>query len=219
MNKSLRLLLALCLGLLAHSVLAQSTQPFASLQPEIQRTLSPFQQEWDTFDAATQQRMLRGAERWAGMSSSDRAAAAKRMTWWRALPEARQAEIRRSFESFKALPPTEQQRIRQAFKRFKNLPPERRAELMQRFERMNTAEREAFMLGAQGRAGIPWRELWGPISRADVRETIAMTRSLEPRQRQRLAELAGQTAVADRDALRRRVIAMSFAERAAFLDQ
>lgn len=213
-----RLILALLLVVVFTSASAQLAAPFAQLAPDIQRVLTPFEKEWATLDAQTQQRLIRGAERWVGMSSEQRAQAAKRMGWWRSLPPERQAQIRQRFEEFKNLPAEQQQRIRQTFNRFKNLPPEQRAALLERFQSMSPSEREAFMLGARaGNGGIPWRQLWGPIPRDEIRPTIAMTMALEPALRQRLAQLVERTPQADRGALRQRLIAMGFAEREAFL--
>jgi Protein of unknown function (DUF3106) len=212
-----QVLISLLLLLVLGSAHAQTVQPFSQLAPEMQRVLMPFEKEWATLDAPTQQRLIRGAERWIGMSTDQRTQAAKRLAWWRSLPPQRQAQIRQSLAEFKNLPPEQQQRIRQTFNRFKNLPPEQRAALMERFQRMSASEREAFMLGARANGGIPWRQLWGAIPREEIRPTIAMTMSLSPALRQRLAQLVERTPMAERSALRQRLVAMGFAEREAFL--
>jgi hypothetical protein len=214
MKRALLVMLLLC-GAALHA----DTPSFSTLEPKLQQVLKPYAEEWETLDPITRERLTRGAERWLELSNQERTRAADRLKWWRTLPPERQAQIRASLKSFRALPPEQQQRIRQAFQRFQNLSPERRAELIERFQRMNPSERDAFLLGAQARGnGIPWRELWGPIPRDEQRPLIAMTQSLTMAQKRKLAALVGRTPAAEREALRRRLLAMGFAERAAYLD-
>ena len=209
-------LLMVCL--LPIAAVAEGGDSFDSLPAPMRQVLSPFEKEWGALDEATRGRLLRGAERWNQLSTEERAAAAKRMAWWRSLPAERQAQIRRSFESFKALPPDQQRRIRQTFKRFQNLPIEQRLALLKRFEGMSDSEREAFMLGARAKgAGIPWRQLWGPIPRDEIRALVAMTQGLDQPLKLKLAELLKRTPEAERQGLRKRLLAMGFAEREAFL--
>jgi phosphoserine phosphatase len=228
----LRLSIALPLLLGAACVVAQPNQnvqnvppavraapiAWSSLSPDEQQILESVHKNWDQLPA--QQRLLRGAQRWATLTPEQRNNVRSRFEKWNSLPQDQREKLRERYEKFKQLPPDQQERIRQAFKRFGSLPPDQRQHLREKFNQMSPSEREAFLMGAnaQNRAAM-LREFLQSIPQDERRETRQTLQGLPMEQRRAFMQTWRGLPQDQRDAYRRRIVRMAPDQRAAELSK
>jgi hypothetical protein len=86
--------------------------------------------DWEGLTVERQFRLAHGADRWLGMSSSERDGAQLRFARWQELPNERRNVIRERYQTYRDMPAAEQERIRRNFRRFHQMRPDRRQELL-----------------------------------------------------------------------------------------
>ena len=129
--------------LLFGAALAQSDGvSWDSLSDGQREVLSQLEGSWDTLPAERQQRLVKGAERWAGMSRKDRRAARDRFRSWRELDAERREQIRERAQLFRNLSPEEQDRIRKNYRNYREMNRDRRQQLRERYKRMTPDQRQ-----------------------------------------------------------------------------
>ncbi|AVP99750.1 hypothetical protein C7S18_22375 [Ahniella affigens] len=212
--------LALLLTLLVSGSVWAAGVTWDELSRDQQQVLLPFADSWNSLPAETQEKLRLGASRWSKMSVEEKQAANQKFGAWRELPDTERQRIRNQYGQFKRMSPEAQQRIRQTFERFQNLPDDERTKLRAKFERMSPRERRAFLEGmrATERARAMQGAMRG-LSEADVGRMRAMMSAFTPAQREQVRRLVQRTPQSEHQALRQKLLDMTEAERAAFLDE
>jgi len=105
------------------------TPSWADLSPPEKQFLTPFAQEWDTWDATRKAKWRGIAQRYPKMAPDEQQRVQQQMTAWAQLSPAERAAARERYKSLKTLPPEKKQEVRQKWEQYQNLPPETRREL------------------------------------------------------------------------------------------
>ena len=206
----------------AQSSGAQALTAFESLSKDEQRVLAPYQKEWASLSSDTQSKLRIGAARWLTLTPEQRAAAAERAAQWQAMSPEQRAQAQAKMRNFKALPPEQRERMLRTLREFRALPPAQRNQLRREFERRNGGfNRRNTPFAPQNRwpgangvpnAGNRLRDL--PAAERDA--TIAFIRSLTPEQRAIVRLHFMRLPPNQRDDLRKRLLAMTAAQRATY---
>jgi len=187
---------------------------WSRLAPAEQGVLAPMQAQWSTLAPRQQQRLRDVAARWQAAPPLRRALIERRIARWAALSPAQRGDLAARYEAFSRLPPEQQQDLREAFRRFRALPPEQRAALRERYDAMSPEERSAFVAGVQAeRRSGGWQRLLADVPPAERPALRAMWQSLTLDQRHALRHYARGLSVDARADLRKRLLAMTPAQR------
>ena len=210
----------------AQSSAAQALTAFEALSKDEQRVLAPYQKEWASLSTDTQSKLRIGAARWLTLTPEQRAAAAERAAQWQAMSPEQRAQAQAKMRNFKALPAEQRERMLRTLREFRALPPAQRNQLRREFERRNGglnrrnapfAPQNRWPGGGPRNGGAPnagnrLRDL--PAAERDA--TIAFMRSLTPEQRAIVRSHFMRLPPNQRDDLRKRLLAMTAAQRAAY---
>lgn len=158
------------------------------------------------------------AARPQAMSPEQRVRFGQRLAEWNALPLAEREDRRARYQAWLQLEEAERMRLRAVAAEIAAFPPQRRQALRARFDALDASQRRGWRLGPTLGAGYEkLQPLLAYVPPAQRSPLLAALRAMTAEQRAGLAVLAQRTPPQDRDALRGELLALSPAERAAWL--
>ncbi|UNK56127.1 hypothetical protein MNQ95_08005 [Pseudoxanthomonas daejeonensis] len=123
-------------------------------------------------------------------------------------------------EAWQQLDAFEQARVRAAALALQELDPPARAALRTRFASLDAMERNGWMLGpALGADYAALQPLLGFVGEGEREPLLAALRAMTPEQRRQLGDLSRRTPPAEREALRRELLATPPPQRGAWLEE
>ena len=181
---------------------------FDALPDGIRGILAPIASLWPQLDDVAQARLLDNARQWLALDAAQREALSSRIRQWDALPAAARAQRRAIFAPWYRLLPSERRAIADAASRFSTLPVEQQQASREQFVALPDDAREAWAQGPMlGRALQPLAPLFEFVP-ADERDALlAVVRALTPELRAALATRIATMPRAERERLRRKLIA------------
>lgn len=106
------IVLAIAVGLMASTAMA-GQRPWAELTPAERTALAPLANDWNTFPATQQERLMGVAKRYPSLTPQQQQLLQKRLrAWSRLTPEQRQA-ARQNLSRIQTLPQEDQAKIKQ----------------------------------------------------------------------------------------------------------
>ena len=160
------------------------------------------------------------ASRWAAMSPTTQAEWQQRRLAWDALPRHERDDRRARYAAWRALDEIQRARLRAAASEIAALPPEHQAALRTQFSVLDGMQRQGWRLGPE--LGADWprlQPLFAFVPPAERDGLLSLLRRLDAEQRDDLAALAQRLPPQDRDGFRRELLAVSEAQRRAWLRQ
>lgn len=158
---------------------------------------------------ADRARLLQRQQALLAMTPGERDALRARVAAWEALPAPERRRQRETWEAWRALPAAERDRMRVARAAFDALPAAEQAALRASFDALDDQLRRGWLLGPT--LGADWPRLHALLSQVGADEQqplVAALRGLSAQGRSDLAVLAQRTPPAERDALRRNLLAL-----------
>ena len=158
------------------------------------------------------------AARLQAMSSEQRVQFGQRLAEWKALPLAEREDRRARYQAWLQLGEAQRARLRAVAAEIATFPPQRQQALRTQFDALDTSQHRGWRLGQA--LGADYEKLQPllayvpPVQRLPL---LAALRAMTAEQRAGLAVLAQRTAPQDREALRGELLALSPADRAAWL--
>ncbi|ASP37434.1 hypothetical protein CHH28_01510 [Bacterioplanes sanyensis] len=110
-------------------------QEFGQLPADVQTTLKPFEQRWDSLDDHKRAKLIRGAERWNQLSPAQKKKARQRFERFQRLPKAQRELAQQQLQQYLHLPPHKRQKLKRQYRQFQQLNPAQRQRLKQQFDR------------------------------------------------------------------------------------
>lgn len=159
-------------------------------------------------DAAHRAALERNSARWVQWTAAQRDAFRQREAAWNALPPAQRGERRERYRAWATLPPEERVRLDIAHREFAALPPATQQALRARFDMQDESTRRGWRLGPT--LGAHYAALQPLVAQVPADERLPLLqalRRLDSAQRAQLATLAQRTPPAERDRLRRDLLA------------
>jgi hypothetical protein len=178
----------------------------------------PVQARMDALPAEVRQQ-LRDRSRWLeALSTEQRRQLEARIRAWDALPAAERARLREHWQAWLAMPSDRRALVRGARRNFAALPPEERQALRDAFAGLPADARRGWLMGPV--LGSEWRALeplFMQVPASERAPLLQVLHALPPGQVRDLATLAQRTPPQGREALRRELMVVPPADRAAWL--
>lgn len=191
---------------------------WAALPEDARRLLAPVQAVWPALDAEARAGLLENVQLWSAADPARRAELLESYRRWRALPARERSEQRAAFARWRALDAAEREALAAALPALEALPEAEREALAARFEALDPAERADWALGPRLGAQLPaLRPLLAFLPAGEQAVLIEAFDGLDEAQRRRLGERVAAMGVAERAALRGRVLAAEPEARVALL--
>lgn len=192
-------------------VLVAAIAPAWSAPPELDNLLA-------RLPPGPQAQLQEHWQQWSAWSPQQREAYTRRANEWDALPREVRASRRERYQAWQALPPLEQANVRAAGAQFATMPVERQQAWRAQFEAMDRSQRRGWLLGPV--LGVDYAALQPLLAQVPEQEhepLMQALRSMTPQQRSDLGVLAQRTPPAQREALRRGLLAAGIEGRAEWL--
>jgi Protein of unknown function (DUF3106) len=106
-----------------------TAQKWSELKPEEQKSLAPFQKEWDNMSSERKKKWRSVAEKQQSMPPEQRERVQQRMQNWSQLSPDERKNARAGYEEIKQLPPEKRAVVPQKWDEYRNLPPAKQEEL------------------------------------------------------------------------------------------
>jgi hypothetical protein len=106
-----------------------AAQKWGELKPEEQKSLAPFQKEWDGMSPERKKKWRAVAEKQQTMPPEQRDRVQQRMQNWSQLSPDERKKARAGYEEIKQLPPEKRAGVPQKWDEYRSLPPEKQEEL------------------------------------------------------------------------------------------
>lgn len=175
---------------------------------------------WPALDAATRAALLHNAHDWHSRTTTQRAALRERVARWDRQAAPDRARLRTPFQSWLELSSSDRQRLRVAAEQVAALPVVEQTLLRERFAALPTDVQRLWWLGpAMGQELIPIAPLFAFMPEAERPELLTALRTLDAQSRSNLALLAPRLSEAQRQALRRQLLAATPEQRAALISR
>jgi hypothetical protein len=117
-----------------------SAQRWSELNAEEQKSLAPFQKEWDGMSPERKKKWRAVAEKQQTMPPEQRDRVQQRMQNWSQLSPEERKKARAGYEEIKQLPPEKRAAVPQKWDEYRNLPPEKQEELRKKAAAAKSAE-------------------------------------------------------------------------------
>jgi len=191
---------------------------FADLPAPVRQTLASIASLWPQLDEAARSRLLENTERWQVLDSAQRDAMQARIRQWDALPPTTRARRRGSHARWQALIAPERAAIRAAARGFVALPFPAQQTLRARFAALPDETRDSWAQGPMLGRSLPELAPLFEFVPADERDALlAVVRVLSPELRTALAARIAPMPRAERERLRRKLIATPLGGHAAVI--
>lgn len=178
----------------------------------------PLQTQVSLLPAAQRDQLYRRAASLRAMRAPQRQQFEQRLAQWKSLGEAERRDRRERWQAWQALPAAERAQLQAAATAFSALPVQAQLDLRARYAQLDEGQRRGWLLGPA--LGAHWERLQPLLMQvpADQREPLLTAlRAMTPQQRADLGVLAQRTPPQSRDRLRRELLAVSAADRGAWL--
>jgi len=191
---------------------------WSGLPAEARRLLAPLQAAWPALEPEARAGLLANVERWQGAEAGQRTAWVAAYAEWLALPAQERSQRRAAYARWRSLDAVEREALTAAAARFAALPEAERQALRERFTALDEAARGDWALGPRLGAQLPaLRPLFAFLPAGEQAALLEALDALDEAQRQRLGARVAAMGVAERAALRGRVLAAEPEARAALL--
>jgi len=193
---------------------------FRDLPADEQVLLASAQEHWSQLDADTRGKLHDNARDWLARPPSARAVLRARMQAWDALPPTERARRRAPFAAWLRLDESERVQVRRLAAEFAALPADQQQLLRDSFAKQSFDSQRAWSLGPTlGAQTAPLVSLFAFVPEPDRPGLASLLRELEPQARIDLATLAARLDNAQRERLRRDLLATPAAARTALIRQ
>lgn len=191
---------------------------FAQLASSEQALLASAREVWEQLDLPTRRSLLHQAREWTARTAVERERLRADLLAWDAVPAPEHARRRTPMAAWDRLGPADQAWVRQAAARVAGLPPAEQQSLRAQFADAPPDTQSLWWLGpGMGQELAPFSSLFAYLPEADRPALLHVLRELEPDARADLSLLAPRLNEAQRQALRRDLIAAAPADRAAII--
>jgi len=189
---------------------------WSQLPVEQRRLLSVWSEAWPRLPNDARRQLAENAALWLALEEADRAALVKKVAEWDAEPAAARLAPRERFEAWRQIGPQGRAQVRAASDWLSVQPAERQQALLLQFSDLPPPQQAAFLRDAATRDAFDTVDAVFPfVPETERGETIALVRSLDPASRAKLREATRRMSPKDREALRRKLLELPPAQRAA----
>lgn len=173
---------------------------------------------WPQLEAPERAALLANAADWRERPAPERARLRARLRAWDGQAAAERARRRVPFQAWLALPPEERARLRATQARLAAMPAAEQAALRAQFAALDADTQRVWWLGPSlGQQLAPIAALFGFLPEADRPALLEALRGLEANARAELAQLAPRLDEAQRQALRKQLLALPPEQRSEFI--
>lgn len=207
----------------AESALPPETAPsaqetFAALSSEEQALLSWARAAWPSLDTATRAALLDNARDWRSRTPEQRQQIRQRLIQWDQQAAPVRARLRTPFRAWQELEAADRQRLRAAANQLAVLAPAEQQVLREQFAALPADTQRLWWLGpVLGQELMPIASLFSFMPEAERPALLDALRGLDAQARGDLALLAPRLNEAQRQSLRRDLLAASAEQRAALI--
>jgi hypothetical protein len=167
---------------------------------------------------AAQASLRRNAASWDAWSPAQRDEFRQRAAQWDALPRAERDDRRERYLAWQALPAAERVQVRAADVQYAAMTPDLQHAWRAQFDALDRSERRGWLLGPTlGADYATLQPLLAQVPEAEHAPLLRMLRAMTPQQRRDLGVLAQRTPPAQRETLRRNLLATNGADRSDWL--
>lgn len=160
----------------------------------------------------------RNAGQWTAWSPAQRDDFRRRAAQWDALPRAERDDRRERYLAWQALPAGERGQVQAAAVQYAAMTPDLQHAWRAQFDALDRSERRGWLLGpALGADYATLQPLLAQVPEAEHGPLLRMLRAMTPQQRRDLGVLAQRTPPAQREALRRDLLATNASDRGDWL--
>lgn len=197
---------------------AAAPADFSALSEAERRRLAAAASVWPQLDAKERGALLANAADWHARPAPARAQLRERLLAWDGQPAGERARRRGPFQSWLALSPDERARLRAAQARLAAMPAAEQSALRAQFAALDADTQRVWWLGPSlGEQLAPIAALFAFLPEADRPALLEALRGLEADARAQLAQLAPRLGEAQRQALRKQLLALPPEQRSAFI--
>jgi hypothetical protein len=180
-----------------------------------QALLSSARAAWPTLDAPTRAALLLNVGDWQARTPAQRDQLRKRLAEWDRRPAQEKARRRTPFMAWQGLSDSDRKRLRDAAAGFAALPPADQKMLRDQFAALSIDTQRLWMMGPElGQEMVPISSLFAFVPEAERPALLQALRTLDAPARSDLALLVPRLSEAQRQALRRDLLAAPAAQRA-----
>ncbi|MBS0457869.1 MAG: DUF3106 domain-containing protein [Proteobacteria bacterium] len=215
----------LALGMCAATLLAVAPggaladgADWGAIEPATQTLLAPLRDGWGNLSPGDRQHLLANARHWQTLSKTEQQALLQRQSQWLALPPTARAQQRARYAAWEKLTPDEQARVRAAAARFAALPGPQQGALRARFSAQAPDWQSSWLLGPAVGVWLDQAGTWfSYVPDGERSATLRMLEDLPAPARAQLFTVSRRLGAAQREQLRKNLLAAAPAQRAALI--
>lgn len=193
---------------------------WGTIEPATQSLLASLRDGWSNLSAGDRQNLLANARHWQALSKTEQQALLIRQEHWLALPPSERARQRARYAAWQKLSPDEQAQVRAAATRWAALPGPQQGALRARFSAQASEWQAAWLLGPAVGVWLDQAGTWfAYVPDGERNATLRMLEDLPADARGQLFTLSRRLGAAQREQLRKDLVAAAPARRAALIAQ
>lgn len=180
-----------------------------SLPEEQRRLLAGWAQTWPRLPETARRQLAMNAQLWLALDETQRQLLTERIAAWDAMPAAERLAPRARFDAWQQLGPEGRATARAAATWLAQASPEQQQELADTFQALPLNQQSRFLRDAATRDVFDTIDAVFPFVPETARtETLALVRALQPAARTALREQAKRMSPQQREALRKKLLAL-----------
>lgn len=202
-------------GIIAAAPVVDAEQPsqavpdWQALPPEQRQLLAAWSQTWPRLPEAARRQLVLNAQLWVALDEPQRQRLTETVVAWDAMPAAERLALRARFDAWQQLGPEGRATARAAATWLAQLPSDQQDGYTVRFQALPPERQARFLRDAATREVFDTIDAAFPfVPEAARAETLALVRGLEPAARIALRDQARRMSPQQREALRKRLLAL-----------